>query len=149
MEKLGLGDARQILAMLNGEEIASSKLSPRFTALLRQEGLLMLKNNGSRCKYRIAEAMREGCRTLLSQEFGLKCSLEEWISASSSMQTRADMVRMVGDSKAKKVNTFRGFLVDCYVRIDAMLNGNHSCFSRWRVVLFSSISRIISRYRKM
>lgn len=123
MEKLGLGDARQILAMLNGEEIASSKLSPRLTALLRQEGLLMLKNNGSRCKYRIAEAMREGCRTLLSQEFGLKCSLEEWISASSSMQTRADMVRMVGDSKAKKVNTFRGFLVDCYVRIDAMLNG--------------------------
>lgn len=149
MEKLGLGDARQILAMLKGEEIASSKLSTRLTALLRQEGLLMLKSNGSRCKYRIAEAMREGCRILLSQEFGLKCSLEEWISASSSMQTRADMVRMVGDSKAKKVNTFRGFLVDSYVRIDAMLNGNHSCFSRWRVVLFSSISRIISRYRKM
>ena len=123
MEKLGLGDARQILAMLKGEEIASSKLSLRMTALLRQEGLLMLKSNGSRCKYRIVEAMREGCRTLLSQEFGLKCSLEEWISASSSMQTRADMVRMVGDSKAKKVNTFRGFLVDCYVRIDAMLNG--------------------------
>ena len=94
-----------------------------MTALLRQEGLLMLKSNGSRCKYRIVEAMRESCRTLLSQEFGLKCSLEEWISASSSMQTRADMVRMVGDSKAKKVNTFRGFLVDCYVRIDAMLNG--------------------------
>ena len=123
MEKLGLGDARQILAMLNGEEIASSKLSPRLTALLRQEGLLLLKNNGSRCKYRIAEAMRESCRTLLSQEFGLKCTLEEWISASSSMQTRADMVRMVGDSKAKKVNTFRGFLVDSYVLIDAMLNG--------------------------
>lgn len=123
MEKLGLGDARQILAMLKGEEIASSKLSPRLTALLRQEGLLMLKNNGSRCKYRIAEAMRESCRTLLVQDFGLKCSLEEWISASSSMQTRADMVRMVGDSKAKKVNTFRGFLVDCYVQIDAMLEG--------------------------
>jgi hypothetical protein len=123
MEKLGLGDARQILALLKGEEIASSKLSPRLTALLRQEGLLMLKNNGSRCKYRIAEAMRESCRTLLVQDFGLKCSLEEWISASSSMQTRADMVRMVGDSKAKKVNTFRGFLVDCYVQIDAMLDG--------------------------
>ena len=123
MEKLGLGDARQILAMLNGEEIASSKLSPRLTALLRQEGLLMLKNNGSRCKYRIAEAMRESCRTLLVQDFGLKCSLEEWISASSSMQTRADMVRMVGDSKSKKVNTIRAFLVDCYVQMDAMLNG--------------------------
>ncbi len=48
MEKLGLGDARQILAMLKGEEIASSKLSPGLAALLRQEGLLMLKNNGSR-----------------------------------------------------------------------------------------------------
>lgn len=149
MEKLGLGDARQILAMLKGEEIASSKLSPRMTALLRQEGLLMLKSNGSRCKYRIVEAMRESCRTLLSQEFGLKCSLEEWISASSSMQTRADMVRMVGDSKAKKVNTFRGFLVDCYVRIDAMLNGKP-----FRLQPMEGSSVFInqpdhSRYRKM
>ena len=59
------------------------------------------------------------------------------------------MVRMVGDSKAKKVNTFRGFLIDCYVRIDAMLNGKPFRLQPMRAALFSSISRIFSRYRKM
>lgn len=144
MEKLGLGDARQILAMLNGEEVASSKLSPRMADMLRQEGLLLMKSNGSRCKYRIADARREACRVFLAQQFGLKCSLEDWIEAfgkskfregqenvtnkndsslnSASQESRADLVSKVGDSKYKKVKTFRGFLVDCYTPIEATLN---------------------------
>ena len=121
MEKLGLGDARQILAMLNGEEVASSKLSPRMAGMLREEGLLLMKSNGSRCKYRMAEAMREPCRVFLAQQFGLKCSLEEWIG-DFSQGSRAELVSKVGDSKYKKVKTFRGFLIDCYTPIEATLN---------------------------
>ena len=121
MEKLGLGDARQILAMLNGEEVASSKLSSRMAEWLRQEGLLLMKSNGSRCKYRMAEAMREPCRVFLAQQFGLKCSLEEWIGEFSHV-SRAELVSKVGDSKYKKVKTFRGFLVDCYTPIEATLH---------------------------
>ncbi len=120
MEKLGLGDARQILAMLNGEEVASSKLSPRMAELLRQEGLLLMKSNGSRCKYRMAEAMREPCRVFLAQQFGLKSSLEEWIDF-RELDTRSELVAKVGDSKYRKVKTFRGFLVDCYTPIEATL----------------------------
>ena len=144
MEKLGLGDARQILAMLNGEEVASSKLSPRMAESLRQEGLLLMKSNGSRCKYRMAEAMREPCRVFLAQQFGLKCSLEEWMEAfdkslsrveqgndsnqnkpslnSAFGKSRATLVSKVGNSKYRKVRTFRGFLVDCYTPIEATLN---------------------------
>lgn len=138
MEKLGLGDARQILAMLNGEEVASSKLSSRMAELLRQEGLLLMKSNGSRCKYRMAEAMREPCRVFLAQQFGLKSSLEEWMdfwenlsrgtysehldAPSESSNTRSEFVAKVGDSKYRKVRTFRGFLVDCYTPIQATLN---------------------------
>jgi len=121
MEKLGLGDARQILAMLNGDEVASSKLSPRMAEWLRQEGLLLIRSNGSRCKYRIADARREACRVFLAQQFGLKCSLEEWIGKYSQV-SRAELVSKVGDSKYKKVKTFRGFLVDCYMPIEATLN---------------------------
>ena len=121
MEKLGLGDARQILTMLNGEEVASSKLSPRMAGLLREEGLLLMKSNGSRCKYRMADAMREPCRVFLAQQFGLKCSLEEWIG-DFSQGSRAELVSKVGDSKYKKVKTFRGFLIDCYTPIEATLN---------------------------
>ena len=50
MEKLRLGDARKILEMEKEEEIASSKLSPRMTALLMQDGLAMLKSSGRRCE---------------------------------------------------------------------------------------------------
>lgn len=141
MEKLGLGDARQILALLNGEEVASSKLSPRMAGLLRQEGLLLTKSNGSRCKYRMADAMREACRVFLAQQFGLKCSLEEWIGLLENKNKfvnhqgenpslsdkhfgtfRSELVAKVGNSKYKKVRTFRGFLVDCYAPIEATLN---------------------------
>lgn len=121
MEKLGLGDARQILAMLNGEEVASSKLSPHMAEWLRQESLLLMRSNGSRCKYHIADARREACRVCLAQQFGLKCSLEEWIGE-FPQESRAELVSKVGDSKYKKVKTFRGFLVDCYTPIEATLH---------------------------
>lgn len=121
MGKLGLGDARQIQAMLNGEEVASSKLSPHMADMLRHEGLLLMKSNGSRCKFRMADARREACRVFLAQQFGLKCSLEDWIGE-FSRESRANLVAKVGDSKYKKVKTFRGFLVDCYTPIEATLH---------------------------
>ena len=144
MGKLGLGDARQILAMLNGDEVASSKLSHRMVTLLQEEGFLFSKTNGSRCKYRIDGALREGCRMFLVQQFGLKCSLEEFIELSSHSSssfsssisssfgrssssdlstTRAQMVGAMGDSKYHHIRTFRGFLVNSYSPIEASLNG--------------------------
>ena len=144
MGKLGLGDARQILAMLNGDEVASSKLSHRMATLLQEEGFLFSKTNGSRCKYRIDGALREGCRIFLVQQFGLKCSLEEFVelslhssssfsssisssfgrsSSSDLSTTRAQMVGAMGDSKYHHIRTFRGFLVNSYSPIEASLNG--------------------------
>ena len=122
-DKLGLGDARQIVAMLNGEEIASSRLSRRMADVLRQEGLLLARVNGSRCKYFISGTVREACRMFIAQQFGLRCSLEEWIDASERPTGRAELVDMAGDSKARSVRTFRGFLVNSYTPIDATLNG--------------------------
>ena len=143
MGKLGLGDARQILAMLNGDEVASSKLSHRMATLLQEEGLLFSKTNGSRCKYRIDGTLREGCRIFLAQQFGLKCSIEEFIELSSQSSSsfsmsssfsgassssvfsasRAQMVEAMGDSKYHHIRTFRGFLVNSYSPMEASLNG--------------------------
>ena len=125
MGKLGLGDARQILSMLNGDEVASSKLSRRMASLLQEEGLLFSKTNGSRCKYRIDGALREACRIFLAQQFGLKHSLEEFVFSSSSglSALRANMVGSMGNSKYHHVRTFRGFLVNSYSPIEASLNG--------------------------
>ena len=143
MGKLGLGDARQILAMLNGDEVASSRLSHRMATLLQKEGLLFSKTNGSRCKYRIDGPLREGCRIFLAQQFGLKCSIEEFIELSSQSSSsfsmsssfsgassssvfsasRAQMVEAMGDSKYHHIRTFRGFLVNSYSPMEASLNG--------------------------
>ena len=143
MGKLGLGDARQILAMLNGDEVASSKLSHRMATLLQEEGLLLSKTTGSRCKYRIDGPLREGCRIFLAQQFGLKCSIEEFIELSSQSSSsfsmsssfsgassssvfsasRAQMVEAMGDSKYHHIRTFRGFLVNSYSPMEASLNG--------------------------
>ena len=122
MRRLGIGDARLLWAMLNGQEVASSKLSTYMTRLLKQEGILLMKSNGSHCKYRIAEVMREPCRVLLAQQFGLLCSLEEWIDTTNKNETRSELVARVGNSKYKKVRTFRGFLVNCYTPIETTLN---------------------------
>lgn len=123
-ERLGLGDARQILAMLNGCEIASSKLSRAMADVLRQEGLVLARVNGSHCKYFVSGAMREACRMFIAQQFGLRCSLEEWIAASEKPAARAELVELTGDSKSRSVRTFRGFLVNSYTAIDATLKGN-------------------------
>lgn len=121
MEKLGLGDARQIAAMLKGDEVAASKLSPRMADMLRQDGLLTVKVNGSRRKYLVNSMNREACRVFIAQQFGLKCSLEEWVD--STMATRGEMVGLTGNSKYQHIRTFRGFLVNSYDAIDATLGG--------------------------
>ena len=123
MEKLGLGDARQILIMLNGGEVASSKLSRRMADVLLQEGLMLTRINGSRCKYFISSTMREACRLFIAQQFSLRCSLEEWIETSGRQTARAELVEKTGNSKSRHVRTFRGFLVNSYTAIDASLNG--------------------------
>lgn len=125
MDKLNLGDARQILAMLDGQEVASSRLSRSMAGLLQQEGLLHSRVNGSRCKYRIDAVWRDACRAFLSQQFGLRCSLEDYVGLSSHpMESRAQAVSLVGDSKYRHVSTFHGFLVNSYTPVEATLNGH-------------------------
>lgn len=124
MDKLGLGDARQILAMLEGHEVASSRLSHHMASLLQQEGLVVSRVNGIRCKYRIDAAVREACRVFLSQQFGLRCSLEDYVGLSSHpMESRAQAVNLMGDSKYRSIRTFHGFLVNSYTPVEAMLDG--------------------------
>ena len=132
MEKLGLKDARQILAMLGSETVASSSLSRHIVNVLQEEGILIAVPNGSRCKYRIAPTNCNSCRLLLSQRFGLQCSLEEFIERQEMLKenghnmTRAEQVKLLGDSKSMHKATFKGFLVNCYEPIDIILNRQHT-----------------------
>ena len=132
MEKLTLRDARKILTMLNGTAVASSSLSHRIASILQEEGVLIPVTNGSRCKYRIAPTDHDSCRLLISQHFGLQCTLEEFVEHQEAMKeddgsmTRAEQVRLLGDSKSSHKATFKGFLVNCYEPIDILLGKEHT-----------------------
>lgn len=123
MKKIRKSDARQILAMLRGETIPSSRLSKEMATLLEQEGLLLSRNCGSRCVYRMDAFMQKSCRTFLAQQFGIRVSLEEWIDTVGVVKSRAALVATTGDSKCGTVRPFRGFLVNSYKLIPANLNG--------------------------
>lgn len=123
-KKLKLTDARQMMKMLQGQPIASSTLSRDFADLLQKEGLLGVEVHGRWVKYHVAPVHYEACRILLAQEFGLRISLEEWLSqreVSGLSLPRATQVKQLGTSKAIHTATFPGFLVNCYKPIEAKL----------------------------
>ena len=123
-KKLKLTDARQMMKMLQGQTVASSTLSRGFAELLQKEGLLVVEVHGRRAKYHVAPVHYEACRILLAQEFGLRISLEEWLSqreVSGLSLPRATQVKQLGTSKAIHTATFPGFLVNCYKPIEAKL----------------------------
>lgn len=97
-------------------------MSRRMADVLLQEGLMLMHVNGSRCKYFINDALREACRLFIAQQFSLRCSLEEWVETSGRQTARAELVEKTGNSKSRRVRTFRGFLVNSYTAIDASLN---------------------------
>ena len=150
MGKLGLGDARQILAMLNGDEVASSKLSHRMATLLQQEGFLFSKTNGSRCRYRIDGALREGCRMFLAQQFGLKCSLEEFVAlssksspaSSSSSVTPSSSVTSLSSSSSSSAAAFSGLSATRAKLVGAVGDSKYHHIRTFRGFLVNSYSPI-------
>lgn len=140
MEKLLLSDARKIAELLKGERVPMSQISERTMSLMRQEGIIEVTARGSRRTLRIAVSRRVACRAFLAQQYGVRCSLEEWIHAMESSRqknsdesaprvsaARAEWVNYAGDSKFRQVHPFHGFLVNSYTPIDATLHGKPFC----------------------
>ena len=122
--KLKLGDARTLLLILDGECVASSKLSFRLANEMVHENLLFPIIHGSRRSYRTDCA--EDCKIWLFQQYGIN-DLSTWIQCHETSRpiSRAEQVLTTGDSKSMQTRTFRGFLINVCEPLNVQMNNEH------------------------
>ncbi len=104
-----------------GETVAESRLGTEAVSTLNEIGALTPIIRGSRRSYKAANA--ENFRSAVELAFGIRDIDAHLTLITNSDSMRADATRITGDSKAQKVRTFCGFLVNSYTPIEAELSG--------------------------
>lgn len=110
------------LQLSKGEKIPASKLKGPLIAELLTEGILADIRSG-RIRSLLYVPKVDSLNEFLLNRFSIT-DLEYYINTlSQDSVTRADLIQAAANSKAKKVRTFTGFLVNCYEPVTATLNG--------------------------
>ena len=105
-----------VKALMDGEQVAGSKLSNKLLEELLAEGLLLVNSHGSRKSYRArdTEALK---RFLIDKDEAYRI-LDVDVS-----DTRASMAKETGNSKLIMLRSCPGFLINSYENIECLLNG--------------------------
>jgi len=118
---LPIAIAEKLILLQNGDKIPSSKLKHSIIDNMLGNGILEQKIQG-RSKKLIFLRSDGRLSDYLSNHFGIN-SLHDYISIHKQEDAlRTDLVKVSSDSKLKKARTFKGFLVNSYLPIQAALN---------------------------
>jgi hypothetical protein len=116
--------ANIFLQLSKGKKIPASKFKGSLVAELLMEGILADIRSG-RTRSLLYVPKVESLNAFLSNRFSIT-NLEHYVNTlSQDIITRADLIQAATNSKAKKVRTFTGFLVNCYEPVGATLNGEN------------------------
>lgn len=121
--KLPLHIAKKLQQLLlpNSSLPASSVLHSTVKKML-QDGILQ-KQQKSKSKAIVYIVQKEALAAYLHNHFGIS-SLEEYINGFSAQTlSRAAVTAIAGNSKLINIRTFKGFLINCYQPVEAVLNG--------------------------
>jgi hypothetical protein len=119
--KLNKALALKFLDLYRGEQIPASKLKHPLVAELLAEGILSDKRAG-RTKSVLYLSRPESLQAFLRNRFSI-ADLEDYVHAlDAEEQSRSLLVQAAADSKATKVRTFKGFLVNSYEPVRATIN---------------------------
>ena len=122
VEKLSLSLARKLLELRNGTVIPSSKISGSQITRLHEENALHKIPHG-RTKFSYYVSDKSYFDLIISRIYEID-NLGEYIGAlECEEKSREVLVSATRDSKIARVRSFKGFLVNCYEPVDAMLNG--------------------------
>ncbi len=117
--KVNLKTAQTLVQLLKGETFAYSKIKNSFIDELLQENILNISGK-HRKKVWLTNAGQ--LKLYLSNQYNIE-NIETYIRAIKNPNTsRADFVKLTGDSKLSKERTFKGFLVNSYQAISTKLN---------------------------
>src|SRR4051812_17927971 len=108
--------------MLEGAEVPSSKMRHAVTKKMQDDGILQAKQIG-RTQSTLLLRNKAALAAYLHNQFGIS-DLSTYIEKYESPGlTRAEAVEIASNSKLRSIRTFKGFLVNCYDPVRAVLNG--------------------------
>ena len=111
----------KLIRLANGETLPASSLKGVWFEQMQDDGILLATSHGSRKSLRASDGM--SLRQYVASHFNIH-DLEQTLCAFSDEDvSRASLVAATGDSKFISRRTFKGFLVNSYQPVTAILNG--------------------------
>lgn len=111
----------KLLRLARGETLPASALNAALAGKMLSEGVLVTVTRGSRKSYRAQDG--KTFRDYLATSLDIR-DLEAYHDLLVRKEaSRAEQVRVTGNSKTRPHRTFEGFLVNCYEPIEATLAG--------------------------
>lgn len=118
--KLTILIAKLLNEMQQGIKIPASKIKHPIIAKMLDDNVLQKQRLGSN-KYLFFIANTNAMQQYLCSQFGIE-DLEKYIETlQKNNLTRAEIVQIGSNSKLKSIRTFKGFLVNSYLPIEAKL----------------------------
>ena len=115
------GLIEKLIRLANGVALPASNLKGEWFEQMLAEGILVSITHGSYKSFRVANA--DTFRHYLDSQYNIR-DLEQTLQLlSEEKPNRALQVDVSGDSKFVRQRSFRGFLVNSYQPIEAILNG--------------------------
>jgi hypothetical protein len=113
--------AEKLLLLSQGETIAASSAKHAVIDELIEENVIERKG---RMQKKLSNFNKNALSDYLQNKFGIS-NLQQYIEILKQENvSRSKAIEVSGDSKLKKVRTFKGFLVNCYEPIQAKINEN-------------------------
>lgn len=108
--------------LLPGSSLPASTIKHSIVNKMLQDGILQ-KQQISNSKAIVFINQKDNLAAYLHNHFGIG-NLEEYINQFSNQTlSRATAASISSNSKLKSIRTFKGFLINCYTPIEAILNG--------------------------
>jgi len=113
--------AENLILLQNGEKIPASKMKNSIVNEMFENGILGKQIQG-RSKSLIYLSDKQKLNNFIQNHYGIS-DLKNYVDAlKNDNLTRADAIAVSSDSKLTKIRTFKGFLINCYNPIQAMIN---------------------------
>lgn len=136
MTKIPLHIAEKLLLLQQGETISASSAKHAVIDEFVDENIVQ---RTGRVQKSLSVLNNDRLKVYLQNKFGIN-DLEKYIETLKRTDVkRTDLTEVSSNSKLKKVRTFKGFLVNSYLPIQARINGN-SIFINPEVGTFTFIS---------
>ena len=111
----------KLIRLANGDALPASSLKGVWFEQMQDDGILLTTVHGSRKSLRASDGMT--LRQYVASQFDIHDLEQTRCAFSDEDVSRASLVAATGDSKFLSRRTFKGFLVNSYQPVTAILNG--------------------------